>query len=185
MQTLETNRLILRPWRESDLTDFHEYCTDPEVGPNAGWKPHESMEGSRQILSIFLKDESESAVVLKETGKVIGSFGLYCDRLGHKALGSGREIGYVLSHDYWGHGLIPEAVRRVIRFAFDEVGLDYLSISHFPFNGRSKRVIEKCRFRYEKTAQATYRNYRGEMLAEVCYLLTRQDYLENREFYQS
>lgn len=185
MKTLETKRLILRPWRAGDLNDFHEYCTDPEVGPNAGWKPHESLEESREILARFLKDEGECAVVLRENGKVIGSLGLFADKLGHEGLGAGREIGYVLSHAYWGHGLMPEAVRRVVVFAFEELGLDYLAVSHFQFNARSARVIEKCGFRYEKTTQASYCNYRGQMLPEVCYLLTRADYLANPDFYRA
>jgi putative acetyltransferase len=69
METLETDRLILRPWRENDLEDFHEYCVDPEVGPNAGWKPHESMEESRRILGSFVNcDEAKDAERAKGRG---------------------------------------------------------------------------------------------------------------------
>ena len=50
MEQFETQRLRLRPWRKEDLEDFHRYCKDPEVGPNAGWKPHESLEESWSIL---------------------------------------------------------------------------------------------------------------------------------------
>lgn len=181
METLETERLLLRPWRESDLGDFHEYCSNPEVGPNAGWKPHESMEESRKILASFVNcdeaTDAERALVLKENGKAIGSLGVMADRLRHEGMGDGREIGYVLSHDYWGRGLMPEAVRRVIRFAFEEKGLDYLSVSHFTFNLRSKRVIEKCGFRFEKVLHGAYKDYKGEAPDESCYLLTRKDYL--------
>ena len=176
MKTLETKRLILRPWRAGDLNDFHEYCTDPEVGPNAGWKPHESLEESREILARFLKDEGECAVVLRENGKVIGSLGLFADKLGHEGLGAGREIGYVLSHAYWGQGLMPEAVQGVIRFVFEEEKFDYLSVAHFPFNARSKRVIEKCGFRFEKRLSGSYKDYKGDTPDEVCYLMTKEDY---------
>ncbi len=94
--------------------------------------------------------DAERALVLKENGKVIGSLGILADRLRHEGMGKGREIGYVLSHAYWGRGLMPEAVKRIIRFVFEEEKLDYLAVSHFTFNARSKRVIEKCGFRYEK-----------------------------------
>lgn len=111
MKTFETERLLLRPWQESDLNDFYEYCKSPEVGPNAGWKPHESIEESQKVLAGFVKSDREFAVVLKENGKAIGSLGLETDRTHNENLGKGRELGYVLSHDYWGRGLMPEAVR--------------------------------------------------------------------------
>ena len=90
MLTFETERLVLRPWRKSDLGDFYEYAKDPEVGPNAGWKPHENMDESRRILQSFIDGEEVRAVVLKQTGKVIGSLGLHPDRLRHEGMGEGQ-----------------------------------------------------------------------------------------------
>lgn len=66
---------------------------------------------------------------------------------------SGREIGYVLSKDYWGQGLMPEAVQTVIRYLFDAEGLDFILAGHFDRNSRSRRVIEKCGFQYIKTTK--------------------------------
>jgi [ribosomal protein S5]-alanine N-acetyltransferase len=180
MKTLETERLILRPWRESDLDDFYEYGKDPEVGPNAGWKPHDSKEESLGILRSFVRGDEVRAIELKENGKAVGSLGLHPDRLRHEGMGSGREIGYVLSRDYWGRGLMTEAVRRAISFAFEEAGLDYVSCAHFPFNARSKRVIEKCGFRYEKYLAANCADYAGTKQDEVCYILTRDEYFARK-----
>lgn len=180
MQTLETERLILRPWRESDLEDLYAYGKDPQIGPNAGWKPHESREESAEILKSFLESEEVRAVVLKENGKAIGSLGLHPDRLHHGHMGAGREIGYVLSSGRWGRGLMTEAVRGAIRPAFETMGLDYLSAAHFPWNERSKRVLQKCGFRYEKYLRSNYEDCRGEKIDEVCYLLTREDYLAQK-----
>ena len=176
MLTFETERLILRPWRKSDLGDFYEYAKDPEVGPNAGWKPHENMDESRRILQSFIDGEEVRAVVLKQTGKVIGSLGLHPDRLRHEGMGEGREIGYVLSHKFWGRGLMPEAVRGAIRFAFETMRLDYLAVAHFPSNARSRRVIEKCGFRYEKILSASFPDYAGIKQDELCYILTSKEY---------
>ena len=68
----------------------------------------------------------------------------------------GREIGYVLSKDYWGNGLMPEAVSAVINYLFNEVGLDFLICGYFLFNGQSKRVQEKCGFKpYRKVELET------------------------------
>lgn len=99
---LESERLILRPWREGDLQDFYEYARVDGVGQMAGWLPHESMEKSKQILHLFITEKKTFALELKENGKVIGSLGLeerdenidVPDRM------MGREIGYVLSKDY-------------------------------------------------------------------------------------
>lgn len=62
-----------------------------------------------------------------------------------------REIGYVLSKAYWGRGLMPEAVKAVIRYLFDTVQLDFILVGHFDWNRQSARVIEKCGFQYIKS----------------------------------
>ena len=102
---IETERLILRPWRESDLNDLYEYASVPGVGEMAGWSHHKSVEESHQILSSFIFHKKTFALEYKENGKVIGSLGLEemePDPLtGEKC---GREVGYVLSKDYWGQG---------------------------------------------------------------------------------
>ena len=146
---IETDRLILRPWRESDLEDFYEYASHPDVGIHAGWNPHKSMEESRVILDMFIREKKVFALELKETGCVIGSLGLEemrPDPLGKEALG--REIGYVLGKPYWGRGLMVEAVRAVIDYCFKALHYDYLTCGHFVQNHRSRRVIEKIGFTY-------------------------------------
>lgn len=180
MDAMQTRRLLLRPWRMEDLADFYAYAKDPEIGPNAGWKPHASIDESREILSDFVGNEEVNAIVLKETGRAVGSLGLHRDRLSHERAGPGREVGYVLSRSCWGRGLMTEAVRRAEQYAFEEMKLAFLSVAHFPPNGRSRRVIEKCGFRYEKTLRGSYRDYRGVKQDEICYLLTGEEYLKNR-----
>ena len=146
---LETDRLIIRPWRESDLADFNEYARVDGVGQMAGWVPHKSMEESKTILGYFISDKRNFALELKENGKVIGSIGLevmYPDPISDERIG--RELGYVLSKDYWGRGLMPEAVQAVIGYCFNVLNFDYLTCSHFLRNDRSRRVIEKTGFTY-------------------------------------
>ena len=129
---IETDRLILRAWRETDLADFYEYASVEGVGEMAGWNHHQSMEESRRILDFFISGKKTFALELKENGKVIGS------------------LGYVLSRDYWGRGLMPEAVKAVIDYCFQELSFDYLTCGHFDRNDRSRRVVEKCGFRFLK-----------------------------------
>lgn len=142
---LKTQRLILRPWKESDLEDFYEYAKVDGVGQMAGWLPHSSMEESKMILNRFIEGKKTFAIEL--AGKVIGSVGVeqYNEanfpELQEK---QGRAIGYVLSKDYWGRGIMPEAVQAVIQWLFKEAGLDFVLISHYEWNHQSQRVIQKC-----------------------------------------
>ncbi len=149
---IETDRLVLRAWRESDLEDFYEYARADGVGQMAGWLPHKSMEESKQILDLFIREKKTFALEYKETGKVIGSLGLEPpdEALDVPEESMGREIGYVLSKDYWGRGLMPEAVREVIDCCFRELDFDWLACGHFARNDRSRRVVEKCGFVYVK-----------------------------------
>ena len=147
---IETERLILRPWRESDLVDFYEYASVDGVGQMAGWTPHKSIEESKTILGLFINEKKTLAVELKENGKVIGSIGLENRDvdLGISEDLMGREIGYVLNKEYWGRGLMPEAVKAVIDFCFAELHFDWLTCGHFVWNDQSRRVVEKCGFCY-------------------------------------
>lgn len=149
--TLKTERLTLRPWRESDLEDFFEYASVDGVGQMAGWKPHESREESAQILARFIEDKKTFALELN--GKVIGSLGIekYKEKEAPEfAALACREIGFVLSKAYWGRGLMPEAVREAIRWLFEDMGLDAIFCGYFTRNLRSARVQEKCGFRIYK-----------------------------------
>ena len=149
---IETPRLILRPWRESDLEDFYEYASVEGVGEKAGWNHHQSVEESRRILGLFIRGKKTFALELKDNGKVIGSLGLEPrdEDAGLNPEWKGREIGYVLSKDYWGRGLMPEAVKAVMDYCFSVLKFDYLACGHFAWNSQSRRVIEKCGFTYLK-----------------------------------
>ena len=176
MKTLETERLILRNWNESDLEDFYEYAKVEGVGEMAGWPHHTDIEVSKRILQEFIEKDEVYAIVLKENMKVIGSLGIHNRTMdeGYQAQ-NGREIGYVLSKHYWGRGLVPEAVKAAIQYAFEEIQVDVLWCGHFDINQRSRRVIEKCGFQFfgegvyeAKQLQTTFTDKR--------YRMTREDY---------
>ena len=149
---LTTERLVLRPWRETDLENLYEYAKVDGVGQMAGWLPHENRTESRAILQMFMSGKKTFAV--EYAGKVVGSLGIEAYReenYPELAQLQGREIGYALSKDYWGQGLMTEAVRAVIDWLFGQQGLDFLLIYHFESNARSRRVIEKTGFQFVKT----------------------------------
>ena len=147
---IETDRLILRPWQESDVEDFYEYAKVDGVGQMCGWLPHQDLAESQTILKMFMEHKKTLALELKENGKVIGSIGLEEreDELDIPEDQMGRGIGYVLSKDYWGRGLMPEAVKAVIDYCFYQLKFHWLTCGHFLRNGQSRRVVEKCGFRY-------------------------------------
>ena len=177
--TLKTKRLLLRPWRESDLCDFNAYARVDGVGQMAGWLPHRDLDESRRILDLFIREKKTFA--LEYAGKAVGSLGIETyeeARYPELALADrrGREIGYVLSKDYWGRGLMPEAVREVVRWLFQDVGLDFILVGHFERNDRSRRVIEKCGFRYKFSA--LWEAPIGEVRNSLYYAITAEDFDE-------
>jgi len=176
MKTIETERLILRGFQLEDLDDIYEYAKNPNVGPMAGWKPHSSKEESLSILKSFIEKEEVWAIVLKENNKVIGSLGIHKN---HKRDNpNARSLGYVLSEDYWGRGLMTEVVKRAVKFVFEEMNIDLLVVFHYPHNVRSKRVIEKCGFKYEGTLRQASTIYDGRIFDVVCYSILKSEYYD-------
>lgn len=149
--SIMTERLLLRPLAMTDLADFNAYASVPGVGEMAGWKHHETMEESQAILQLMAERREVLAIVHIADGRMIGTLGLHpVGKEEAEAYPKYRMkgIGYVLSRDYWGQGLMPEAVNAVIRYCFVTLKLDGLSCCHFVENGQSRRVIEKCGFRF-------------------------------------
>lgn len=149
---IRTERLTLRPFKESDLQDFYEYAKVDGVGQMAGWQPHESIEVTREILNHFL--EGKKTFALEHEGKVIGSLGIekYSEYwFPELSPWQGRAIGYVLSKAYWGRGLMPEAVKAVKEWLFEKEQLDFVNVGHFHWNRQSASVIHKNGFRYMGT----------------------------------
>lgn len=147
---IATERIILRAFKEEDLNDFYEYASVEGVGEMAGWLHHKSISESKKILEMFITHDKTFAIVYKENNKVIGSIGIEKyemeDKLSEFNNYRGREIGFVLSKDYWGRGLMPETVKAVIDYLFNKLDLDFLLCGHFNYNTQSKRVQEKCGF---------------------------------------
>lgn len=155
---LKTERLILRPFCLDDLKDFNEYASVDGVGQMAGWLPHKNLEESLDILNTFIDKKKTFAV--EYNGKVIGSLGIEEydeEKLPEYQEKIGREIGYVLSKDYWGRGLMPEAVKAVIKYLFESLNLDFIVCGHYTDNEQSRIVQEKCGFKHFKLVKSETR----------------------------
>ena len=122
---IETERLILRPWHEEDAEDLYLYAKDPNVGPIAGWPVHTSVDNSREIIRKVLSAPETYAVVLKATSKPVGSIGLMIGSQSNIGLPNNEcEVGYWIGVPYWGQGLIPEAVKALLKRAFEDLGME-------------------------------------------------------------
>lgn len=150
---LETERLLLRPWLESDAKDLFLYASDPLVGPMAGWPAHTCIEDSLGAIRGVLSAPESYAVVPKSAGHAVGSIGLKTDNgASIKLAGDECELGYWIGVPFWGQGLIPEAVRELQRHAFEDLGMGTMWVGYFDGNEKSRRVQEKCGFAYHHTA---------------------------------
>lgn len=142
---LATERLILRPWAETDAEDLYRYAKDDRVGPIAGWPPHSSVDDSAEIIRTVFSAPETYAVCLKEDNRAIGSIGLMIGARSDKEIPDTEgEIGYWIGVPFWGKGLIPEAVRELVRHGFEDLKLDKIWCGYFDGNEKSKRVQENA-----------------------------------------
>ncbi|MFS9151415.1 GNAT family N-acetyltransferase [Streptococcus infantis] len=175
---LETERLILRPWEERDANDLFQYASKPEVGPIAGWPVHTSVENSREIIKNYFSAPEIYAIVLKETMHPVGSIGLMIGSASDKGIpDTEAEIGYWIGVPYWGQGLIPEAVREIMRHGFDDLNLEKLWCGYFDGNTKSQRVQEKCGFRYHHTKENVPCALEGVLRTEHITCLSKEEWM--------
>lgn len=176
---LETERLILRPWNEEDAGDLYAYAKDPQVGPIAGWPPHTSVENSREIIKDVLSAEGTYAVVLKEEQKAVGSIGLMTGSASNLDIPEEEgEIGYWIGVPFWGQGLIPEAVREMLRHGFEDLHLEKIWCGYFDGNTNSKRVQEKCGFVYHHTNENIHWELMDDIRTEHVTCMTKEQWVE-------
>jgi len=175
---IETERLVLRPFEETDLADFFAYASIPEVGEAAGWPHHKSIEDSRIILNDFFEKKEVLAMYHKADKRVIGSIGLHLSwtskNESYKHLPA-KEVGYVLSKDYWGQSLTAEGVKAVIEYGFNHLGLECFGLAHSPENIQSRRVAEKCGFVYSETGQF-FSKLRQVHIDDIRHILLRKSW---------
>ena len=172
MKTLETERLLLRKFKDEDLDDLFEYAKLETVGPNAGWTPHPNKEHTQKILNHFVSGDDVWAMVIKAENKVIGSIGLHHSTLNNYGLV--YELGYVMSTPYEGFGYMTEGVEAIIDHAFINLKLDKIYVGHFLENKRSEKVISKFNFKYLSDEEYASRDY-GLKKSKI-YVMTQEDY---------
>ena len=170
--TLETGRLILRPWHADDAAALYEICRDPEVmryiGDGRPWAGVERAQLwlSRQLAACAAHGFGKWAVVEKEGGRLVGSTGF--DPPSERV--PEYEFGYLFERGAWGKGYATEAGRACLRYAFEEVKLPRVVALVTPEHARSRHVLEKLGFEFEGL-----RHFEGEPGPDAFYVARRAD----------
>jgi len=145
---MQTERLILRRWQDSDAAALYKYASDPDVGPRAGWPPHTSEEDSLNVIREIFSNDTTWAIVLKETGEAIGCMGYFTHATSNIPIGENDcEVGYWVGKPYWNQGICTEALRLMLDYCQNVMHYDNIWSDHFTGNPASGRVMEKCGFR--------------------------------------
>ncbi|MBE6709069.1 MAG: GNAT family N-acetyltransferase [Ruminococcaceae bacterium] len=177
---LETEHLILRRMQKSDADDMYDYAKRHDTTRYLLWNPHPDRKFTYQYL-VYLNHQykvgefHDWAVIERESDRMIGTCGFTRFDYGN----DGAEIGYVLNPDFWGRGYATEAVRRVIRFGFDYLGLHRLEAKYMEGNNASRRVMEKCGMTFEGVRRDSIFVKGGFVSVGVCSIL-RTEYNQNR-----
>ena len=178
---LITERLVLRPWTDSDAESLFEYAKDPDVGPIAGWPTHKNVEESREVIkNIFTRAECY-AICKKGSNTPIGAIELklrgYTDMTER---GDECELGYWLGKPFWGRGYMPEAATEIIRHAFEDLGMTTIWCGYYDGNNKSKRVQEKLGFAYHHTCEKVPVPLMNEIRKGHTNYLTKEQWLKNK-----
>ena len=175
---LETQRLILRPWEESDAESLYEYAKDPDIGPPAGWPPHKSVEESLNIIRTVFTGAQCYAICEKGSGKAIGAIELKLK--GHTDMTDRDdecELGYWLGKPFWGRGYMPEAAGELLRYGFEDLGMGAIWCGYYDGNDKSRRVQEKAGFVYHHTCDAVPVPLLDEIRVGHTSLMTREHWI--------
>ena len=150
---IETERLILRTVTVDDAEAVFKWASDPDVNKYMIYPLHKNIDVTKEWLGsrdIDGEDEFDLGFVLKETGELIGQGGLF-----YKENEDAWVIGYNLRKEYWGQGLVPEAMKAIIDYVDKEKGIRRLMGDFAVENNKSKRVMEKLGMTYWKDFQYT------------------------------
>ena len=155
-RVLKTERLILRPFRESDAEAmFENWAHDPEVTKFLTWTPHKNVEETRALLKLWEEESKRLNVyhwAIELQGELIGDIALV------SVTDNGTAVtGYCLCKRFWGRGIMTEAYAAVLKYLFEEVGLHRIESCHAVHNPASGKVMEKCGLKYEGTKRKAFR----------------------------
>ncbi len=179
--TLEKERLILRKVQEDDyISMFNNWASDPRVTKYMTWKEYENVEALKNTYHKFLMENKDKSdfyswkIVLKSTNEPIGQI----DVVNLNEEIESVEIGYCLGYNFWHKGIMTEAFKVVIKFLFEQVGVNRIEATHDKCNPHSGDVMKKCGLQYEGTLRQGGKNISG-ICDKVCYAILKEDYIND------
>ena len=169
-KTFETDRLILRKCTIDDAGDiFYNYASRDKVTEYLSWCTHKTLEDTKSYLqNVVLPDYEKETyswfVALKDNNKIIGNISVvkYNKELKY------AELGWVLSDDYWGQGLMPEAAKVVLEY-IKSLGFVRIDARHNVENPKSGRVMQKIGMQFEGVLRKAAFNNKGELVDMAVY----------------
>ncbi len=178
MCTIKTERLELFPWEATEemAIALYEYAKNPEVGPAAGWEPHDTPRHSLDIIRDLFIPQGDFAIRYTATGEIIGSIGLMPDKRRDDV--NSRELGYSLARHMWGKGIMTEAARALIDYGFRELDLELVSGAVHPKNERSLAVAAKCGFHRDGILRMGCKGFDGSNRDLVILSILRSEWME-------
>ena len=181
---IQTERLILRPYKMTDLKDYYEYVSQPNVGPRCGWKPYDNIEKAKERLEHETQKQYQLAIYLKEENKVIGSIEImnikpdrWTDDINPDTT---RELGALLHENYWNKGIMTEAVRAAIKFCFDYLNMERVVAGFYEPNIGSGKMQQKSGMQIIGRVPNYINWYTTETPCDLIKtMITKQQYLDN------
>ncbi len=177
MERLETDRLILRRMDLHDAKDMFEYSRDPQVALHVLWDAHTSISESRSYIKCMMRryragDPASWGIVRKDQDRLVGTIGY----MWYQPENNSAEIGYSIARDCWNQGFMTEALAEVIRYSFENMGMNRLEAQHEKDNPASGAVMRKNGMVHEGTLRSRLYN-KGRYVDVEIYSILRQEYL--------
>lgn len=179
-KTLETERLILRKFKDEDASDlFNNWASDSNVTKYLTWPTHENLDTSKYVIGLWLNEYSNSdhynwCIEIKESGQAIGSISVVSIDENVEAV----EIGYCIGKEYWDKGIVTEAFSSIIKFLFEEVDVKRIVAKHDTNNPASGAVMKKCGLKFEGVNRKAGKNNTG-ICDMAVYSILKEEYLMN------
>lgn len=182
LPTLETDRLLVRPMRQEDVDDLFAYTQDEETARYVTWNANQTVDQAQQFLTHVLSNYEQGkqapwAIEWKATGQMVGTIDFI-----HLLLDENKqaELGYALSRQFWGKGIVTEAVERVLDFGFEALQLERIQARCMEPNIGSARVMEKVGMTYEGTLRRLI-FIKGTFHDVKMYSILREEYVTQRQ----
>jgi len=182
-QTIETKRLILRKINLRDTEDmFKNWASDEDVAKYLTWQAHKDVSVTKTVIESFIERQNDLdyfawCIEWKENHQVIGTIDIVkLDKQYETA-----EMGYCISREYWGKGIMTEALLAVEEFLFDRVDLNRIQAKHHVDNPASGKVMSKCGMQFEGVQRKASKDNMGDFCDVATYAILKSDWENARK----